>query len=51
MDLMVGGSYVEPESTCITPLPFISRHLTKWEGRTYLGNNDIIRMELVNESS
>jgi hypothetical protein len=51
MDLMVGGSYVEPESTCITPLPIISRHLTKWEGRTDLGNDDIIGMKLVDESS
>jgi hypothetical protein len=51
MDLMVGGSYVEPESTCITPLPIIRRYLTKWEGRTNLGDNDIIRMKLVDESS
>jgi hypothetical protein len=29
IDLIVGGSYVEPESTCITPLPTVSRLFVK----------------------
>jgi hypothetical protein len=51
MDRIVGGSYVDPESTCITPLPSISRSFTEWERRTDFGNDDVIRMKFIDEPS
>jgi hypothetical protein len=50
IDLILGGSYVEPDRTCITPLPGSSAKSGSEELADF-SNDDIGGMKFIDESS